>query len=311
MDDQTLRVLIDETINRAVSQVRLPKIRFGTTVDTTDLDNVTVLIDGDIAPIVAPSLIGPLYDNVRVAVLFNPPSGAIIMGYKYTGLIDQRGSSVWRTLDTTVESTVTVGQALGSDVGIWIRDANGDISFFFGTGDASNDSVSYVFPQAQMVAFNPDVFDGTPGRWPFWIDNGELKRPNLVTSWTPDINTAVDSGGRPTFTSGSYVTLYRAVHPAVTSQINTSVAIFPGSGNTVDVRIMCGPLNSPNTLLGQVTGVTGSGNLNGPWTIPANAVTVGQSHIGELMEFNIEGRRTAGASVAAVAPWYGLYNYAF
>lgn len=84
MHDDVIRTIIEETVNRAAALMRVPRVMPGTVVSASSgAENVSVLIDGDTAPIETTSVIGIVNPNQRVMVLFYPPSGSVIFGYKY------------------------------------------------------------------------------------------------------------------------------------------------------------------------------------------------------------------------------------
>jgi hypothetical protein len=77
MNDATLRVLIEETVSRAISKIRVPSLRPGT---VTSVVGPMVLVDGDESPVEVPSLVGSVVVGWRVMVMFHPPAGAVIIG---------------------------------------------------------------------------------------------------------------------------------------------------------------------------------------------------------------------------------------
>lgn len=80
-DDDLLRTLIDETVARAVEVVRVPRLIPGTvTSPAPAISSVSVVIDGDSAPIITSSIVGSVTSGDRVMVLFYPPSGSVIIG---------------------------------------------------------------------------------------------------------------------------------------------------------------------------------------------------------------------------------------
>lgn len=81
MDQASLRVLIDEVVDRVLQKVRVPQFVPGTVTDGTDVRSVWVIIDGDTDPVLAQSIIGPIAAGQRVMVCFNPPSGALVLGF--------------------------------------------------------------------------------------------------------------------------------------------------------------------------------------------------------------------------------------
>lgn len=77
MDDAVLRVLIEETVARAVDKVRAPTLMPAT---VTDGAIPRVLVDGDTTDFECPTICGSVATGMRVMVLFYPPSGAVIVG---------------------------------------------------------------------------------------------------------------------------------------------------------------------------------------------------------------------------------------
>lgn len=89
MNDEVIRVLIDETIARAMARHRGVRLCPGTVIDATDQTVVRVNVDGDdqapleeqppdgvyVRPLACPVRVGD-----RVMVAFYPPSGAVLIG---------------------------------------------------------------------------------------------------------------------------------------------------------------------------------------------------------------------------------------
>lgn len=76
MMQETVRSVVGDPARFGLIWRRLP----ATVVDSTDLTNVQVTIDGDTLPIPAVSLIGPMTAGDRVMVDFVPPAGMFIVG---------------------------------------------------------------------------------------------------------------------------------------------------------------------------------------------------------------------------------------
>lgn len=84
IDDEIVRTIIDEAVRRALELVRVPRLLPGTVTSVVSTaEEVEVLIDGDTSSIVTTSIIGLVNPGQRVMVLFYPPSGSAIIGYRY------------------------------------------------------------------------------------------------------------------------------------------------------------------------------------------------------------------------------------
>jgi hypothetical protein len=81
VNDAVMRILIDETVARAAGQTPVPLIMPATVVDGSDPLQVSVLVDGDIDPVLGQSVVGAVFDGARVMVTFNPPAGLLITGW--------------------------------------------------------------------------------------------------------------------------------------------------------------------------------------------------------------------------------------
>jgi hypothetical protein len=88
VDNAALRVLIEETVNRAILKVPVPLLRPGTVVEAAlfagEVEfsglHPVVLVDGDDEASEMPSVAGPVAVGQRVMVMYYPPSGAMIVG---------------------------------------------------------------------------------------------------------------------------------------------------------------------------------------------------------------------------------------
>lgn len=205
----------------------------------------------------------------------------------------RNGFTSWKT-STGDSPRVTIGaDAEDDDVAIWCYPSGaGGGNMYFGTSDSG--------ASAQFRVSNPDGGDRVLN-----VYRGRMYNPLIATAWQQHTNVIIDNRGRPTTTSGTYDTLWRAFLPCTSGGIFTQVDVFPGIGQTCDVRIAARQAGTVDSFVqvADVTGLTSTGALAGAWAIPDSVVSPARSPIGVLLELVVQVRRTAGSDPIAVAPY--------
>lgn len=167
MDDAQLRLLIQESVNRAIARMRVPMLRPGTVLDEF---GPVVLVDGDDDGTTVPSICGPVIAGDRVMVMFHPPAGAVVVGRIGTsGSADAPLTAVYTITGVGLPWTKPTGARLieliliggGGGGGTGRSDVNGTLRP--GGGGGGGAGYSHVIIPASMMDVTETVTVGAGG----------------------------------------------------------------------------------------------------------------------------------------------------